>query len=88
MDMMITAPQQDWELYRQLYESRQSQVSESLSPEERWGIYRDLFRLVWTIKGQLPPADFDSSRWTNQKWADKELRRNREAVAFQQLGRQ
>ncbi len=80
---MLTSPQQDWKWYRQIAQNNDLLYLRNLSTADRWNIYRNLFRVVWSIRRQMMAPDPDQRRWQ-----EKLGRRYREIKAFQMMDRQ
>lgn len=64
---MLDAPRQDWEAYETFVAKHDRQLARSLSVEERFARYVDLYQLVCgQVRTVEQQARLDESRWTQK----------------------
>jgi hypothetical protein len=79
---MVTVPQQDWSYYEQRV--RESDVAwlRSLTVQQRFSLYEDLFDILWTARRKMPG---DWARLDRCHWEEKVGLRRRMVEAFSKL---
>ena len=77
---MLDPPCQDWNLYRQLTDPHEIAWQRSLTPAQKYYIYKDLHRIVMASKG---PGDW--AKLDELVWREKVARRLVEVSAYRKL---
>ena len=78
------APRQDWVRYREMTRANDEAWARSLSVEEKFAIYADLFNLLSAARQQLP-ENTEHERIERWQWKQKLAERERMLRAFQKL---
>jgi hypothetical protein len=78
---MAFAPQQDWSAYDELTRAEHAEWIRSLSPQDRFSLYEDMFNLIWQARDKR--ADLD--RLDQWRWEQKLAARMRQVEAFTKL---
>jgi hypothetical protein len=78
---MGVAPQQNWPAYEALTRAEQAEWIRTLSPQDRFAIYEDLFNMIWTTRD----AHGDWDRLDRWHWQEKLAVRMRQVEAFNKL---
>jgi hypothetical protein len=78
---MLDAPQQDWAYYEARCRASEIAWMRSLTPQEKFALYADLFNLIWSARRQ--PGDWQ--RLDDWAWRKKLALRDQQVHAFAQL---
>lgn len=78
---MSFAPQQDWAVYQQLTKSVDCAHARSLTTEQKFALYEDLYQLAGSrAEDPVATAKLDKQRWQKKLVLRQELNRIFQAV--------
>lgn len=78
---MVDLPQQDWSLYENYTRPANVAWIRGLTPQDRFALYEDLFRIIWSSRRDLE-SHHRVERWD---WQQKVATRLRLVEAFEKL---